>query len=157
MQIFSFKSHILPISPQIRRSNLHLPDLDIPHPPYYTIKYTPPHRKERRAMDGQRIILGIGILLSAFSFIFLFVSVIVEKLVYKYGKTKTLRAEVVSTYRIERTSYKGTGTHVECGVVFKTEKGKKLSFRISELSYSHYRKGEKGTLKYKAGRLIDFR
>ena len=107
-------------------------------------------------MDVQRILLGIGILLSVFTFIFMFASVAVEKLVYKYGKTKTVRAEVVSTYRIERTSYKGTGTKTECGVVFKTESGKKLSFRISELSYPHYHKGEKGTLKYTGGRLIDF-
>jgi hypothetical protein len=108
-------------------------------------------------MDGQRILTGIGILLSIFTFIFMFVSIAVNTLVYKYGKTKTVRAEVVSTYRIERTSYKGSGTKVECGVVFKTGSGKKMSFRVSELSYCHYRKGEKGTLKYKAGRLIDFR
>lgn len=107
-------------------------------------------------MDGQRILLGIGILLCAFTFIFMFVSIAVNKLIYKYGKTKTVRAEVVSTYRNERKSYKGAGTIVECGVVFKTDAGKKLYFRVSELSYSHYRKGEKGTLKYKADRLIDF-
>lgn len=107
-------------------------------------------------MDGQRLLLGLGILLSALTSILMIVSVIAEKLIYKYSKTKIVRAEVVSTYRIQRTSYKGTGSHVECGVVFKTESGKKLSFRISELSYPHYRKGEKGTLKYKAGRLIDF-
>ena len=107
-------------------------------------------------MDGQRILLGIGILLSALSFLLIFASAIITPLVYKYGKTKTIRAEVVSTYRIERTSHKGTGTHVECGVVFKTEQGKKLSFRVSELSLTHYHKGEKGTLKYKAGRLVNF-
>ena len=107
--------------------------------------------------DPNRIITGIGILLTSLSFVSMLIFVIVEKLVYKYGKTKTVWAEVISTYRTERSSYKGTGTRVECGVVFKTEEGKKLSFRISELSYPHYRKGEKGTLKYKAGRLIDFR
>lgn len=106
-------------------------------------------------MNGQ-IILGIGILLSVLSYILMFVCIIVNKLIYKYGKTKTVRAEVVSTYRNEVVSYRGGGTKVECGVVFKTEQGKKMSFRISELSYPHYRKGEKGTLKYKAGRLIDF-
>ena len=107
--------------------------------------------------DPNRIITGIGILLTSLSFVSMLIFVIVEKLVYKYSKTKTVWAEVISTYRTERNSYKGTGTRVECGVVFKTEEGKKLSFRISELSYPHYRKGEKGTLKYKAGRLIDFR
>ena len=107
--------------------------------------------------DPNRIITGIGILLTSLSFVSMLIFVIVEKLVYKYGKTKTVWAEVISTYRTERSSYNGTGTRVECAVVFKTEEGKKLSFRISELSYPHYRKGEKGTLKYKAGRLIDFR
>lgn len=106
--------------------------------------------------DPNRIITGVGILLTALTFLIMFVSVVVEKLVYKFGKTKSVRAEVVSTYRTERTSYKGTGTRIECGVVFKTECGKKMSFRISELSYPHYRKGKKGTLKYKAGRLINF-
>ena len=107
--------------------------------------------------DPNRIITGIGILLISFSFVGMLVYIVAGKLVYKYGKTKTVRAEVVSTYRIERISHKGLGTRVECGVVFKTENGKKMSFRISELSYPHYRKGEKGTLKYKAGRLVDFR
>lgn len=107
-------------------------------------------------MDVQRILLGIGILLSVFTFIFIFASDAAKKLVDRYGKDKAVRAEVVSTYRIERTSYKGTGTKAECGVVFKTENGKKLSFRVSELSYPHYHKGEKGTLKHKTGRLIDF-
>lgn len=107
-------------------------------------------------MDFQRILLGIGIFLAALSPILMVISMIVNKLGYKYGKTKSVRAEVVSVYRNQRTSYRGTGTHVECGVVFKMENGKKLSFRISELSYPHYRKGERGTLKYKAGRLIDF-
>lgn len=107
-------------------------------------------------MTGQDIIVGIAILLSCLTFIYIFISVAVNKLVYKYGKTKTVRAEVISTYRIVRTSFKGAGSSVECGVVFKTETGKKRSFRISELSYPHYRKGEKGVLKYKGHRLIDF-
>ena len=103
------------------------------------------------------IVTGIGILLLCAAYALFFIAIIVQKLIYKYGKAKTVKAEVVSTYRTERNSYKGTGARVECGVVFKTEEGKKLSFRISELSYPHYRKGEKGTLKYKAGRLIDFK
>ena len=107
--------------------------------------------------DPNRIITGIGILLTSLSFVSMLIFVIVEKLVYKYGKTKTVRAEVVSTYRTERVSYKGTGTRVECGVVFKTDKGKKMSFRISELSYSHYHKGKKGTLKYKGDKIIEFK
>ena len=107
-------------------------------------------------IDPNRIITGIGILLAAATAIVPIIFIITEKLIYKYGKTKSVQAEVVSKYRTERASYKGAGTNIECGVVFKTENGKKLSFRISELSYPHYRKGEKGTLKYKAGRLIDF-
>jgi hypothetical protein len=106
--------------------------------------------------DPNRIVTGIGILLAAATAVIPIVFIIAEKLIYKYGKTKSVRAEVVSKYRTERVSYKGAGTNVECGVVFKTENGRKLSFRISELSYPHYRKGEKGTLQYKAGKLIDF-
>ena len=102
------------------------------------------------------IVTGIGILLSVVAYALFFIALIVQKLIYKYGKAKTVKAVVVSTYRTERVSYKGMGTKVECGVVFKTEAGKKLSFRVSELSYGSYKKGERGTLKYKGDRLIDF-
>ena len=102
------------------------------------------------------IVTGIGILLLCVTYVLFFITVIVQKLTYKYGKVRTVKAIVVSTYRTERVSYKGAGTKVECGVVFKTENGKKLSFRVSELSYGSYKKGERGTLKYKGDRLIDF-
>ncbi|MBQ4111152.1 MAG: DUF2500 family protein [Clostridia bacterium] len=34
--------------------------------------------------------------------------------------------------------------------------GKKLNFEVSEFSYNNYRINQKGTLKYKGNRLIDF-
>ena len=102
------------------------------------------------------MMLGIGLVLMVAFWILFFITVIVQKLVYKYGKAKTVKAVVVSTYKTEVVSHKGMGTTVKCGVVFRTEKGRKLSFRISALSHGGYRKGEWGTLKYKGARLISF-
>lgn len=34
--------------------------------------------------------------------------------------------------------------------------GKKKSFYVAEISYNSYKKGQKGTLKYKGSKLIDF-
>ena len=104
-----------------------------------------------------QVILGIALALMVAFWVVFFISIPVQKLLYKYGKVKTVQAVVISTYRTETVSYKGTGTRVNCGVVFRLENGKKLSFRVSEFSYSGYRKGETGTLKYKGDRLIEFR
>ncbi len=74
----------------------------------------------------------------------------------KRGPAKTVQAEVVGKQTVENFSkYSGTGKTKRYVVNFQAG-GKKLSFYVSEFSYHGYKKGEKGTLKYRGDRLVDF-
>ena len=107
-------------------------------------------------MDFNRIVLGAGILLSITSFVLIFLYVIIRHLTDKYGKVKSVEAVVIHKSKMEPFSkVKSSGMGTRCYVVFQVN-GKKLSFRVSEFSYNGYRIGEKGTLKYKGERLVDF-
>ena len=107
-------------------------------------------------MDFNRILLGTGILLSCASFILIFLYVIIRHFTDKYGKVKTVEATVLNKSKMKPFSKMGSaGAATRYYVVFQTN-GKKMSFRVSEFSYNGYRIGEKGTLKYKGDRLIDF-
>lgn len=80
----------------------------------------------------------------------------IRVLTKKLAPERTVRAEVIHKQKTETFSkYQGTGKRVRYVVVFMAE-GKKLSFYVSEFSYGGYRRGEKGTLKYKGDRLISF-
>ena len=75
----------------------------------------------------------------------------------QFGPTKSVNATVVNKQVTESFSkYSGSGMSKSYHVTFLID-GKRRSFRVSEFSYNGYRKGETGTLKYKADRLIDFR
>ena len=75
----------------------------------------------------------------------------------QFGRTKTVHATVVNKQVTEVFSkYSGSGKTKQYYVTFLIN-GKRRSFKVSEFSYNGYRKGETGTLKYKADRLIDFR
>ena len=85
-----------------------------------------------------------------------FLGIIVYCLVRKFGKAKTVKATVVHKQSAEVFSkYSGTGKAYKYYVTFQIN-GKKKSFSVSEFSYNGYRVGERGTLKYKGERLIDF-
>ena len=74
----------------------------------------------------------------------------------KLAPVRTVKAEVIHKQKTEVFSkYQGTGKGVRYVVVFLAE-GKKLSFYVSEFSYGGYKCGEKGTLKYKGDRIVDF-
>ena len=74
----------------------------------------------------------------------------------RFGKTKSVRAEVIGKQTVEFFSkYADNRKRVRHVVIFQTKNGKK-SFYVSEFSYNGYRKGEHGTLTYKGDRLIDF-
>lgn len=74
----------------------------------------------------------------------------------RFGRPRTVRAEVVGKQTVERFSkYAANGKSVRYAVTFLAE-GKKRSFYVSEFSYRGYRKGEKGKLTYQGDRLIDF-
>ncbi len=71
---------------------------------------------------------------------------------------KTVKARVCDKFKSEQFSkiYSTAARPVAYTVVFESA-GKKRSFRVSAFSYDGYRIGEKGTLKYRGNRLIDFR
>ena len=107
-------------------------------------------------MDINRIVVGAGILLSVAAYIFIFLYVIIRHFTEKYGKVKSIEAVVIHKSKMEPFSkVKSSGLGTRCYVVFQAN-GKKLSFRVSEFSYNGYHIGEKGILKYKGERLIDF-
>lgn len=75
----------------------------------------------------------------------------------RLSPVKTVSAVVVDKHKTEVFSkYAGNGKQVKYVVVFSAG-GKKLSFYVSEFSYSGYRAGEKGKLTYKGNRIIDFK
>ena len=74
----------------------------------------------------------------------------------RFGRVRTVSAEVVGKQTVEWFSkYAGNGKRTRYVVNFLVE-GKKKSFYVSEFSYNGYRKGERGTLTYQGDRLIDF-
>ena len=90
-------------------------------------------------------------------FIVWFVAMLVWFLRRQFSPIKTVRATVVNKQISESFSkYSGTGKSQTYRVTFLID-GKCRSFRVSAFSYKGYRKGETGTLKYKADRLINFR
>ena len=74
----------------------------------------------------------------------------------RYGKQRTVKAKVTDKFRSETfDKYHGSGKAYQYRVVFEAE-GKKISFAVSEFSWTGYHVGETGTLKYRGNRLIDF-
>ncbi len=94
-------------------------------------------------------------------FVILFVlcwAFIIKKLIWnRFAPVKTVKAEVIDKYKHDAVSrYPKAfrpGRHI---IVFKTD-DKKLSFNVSEYSYSNYPTGKKGTLKYKGSNIISFK
>ena len=85
-----------------------------------------------------------------------FISILVRMLKNRYSPVKTVKAVVIGKNIVETFSkYSGNGKHQKYVVVFSVE-GKKKSFYVSQFSYGGYKINEKGTLKYKGDKLIDF-
>lgn len=99
-------------------------------------------------------VINIFLIILVASFWFL----IVKRLIWnKFSPVKTIKAEVVDKYKPNEVSnYPGVFKRECYIVVFKTE-DKKLSFDVSEFSYSNYTIKEKGTLKYKGAKIISFK
>ena len=95
------------------------------------------------------LFLGIGLLA--------LVRILVRAIKNRYAPVKTVRATVIHKQKIEVFSkYAGNGKYEKYVVVFSVE-GKKKSFYVSRFSYGGYRVNEKGTLKYRGDRLIEFK
>lgn len=75
----------------------------------------------------------------------------------RYAPIKTVKAEIIDKHKMEVFSkYSGNGKSEKYVIVFSID-GKKKSFYVSSFSYTGYRVKEKGTLKYKGDRLIEFK
>lgn len=75
----------------------------------------------------------------------------------RYASIKTVKAEIIDKHKIEVFSkYSGNGKSEKYVIVFSVD-GKKKSFYVSSFSFNGYRVKEKGTLKYKGDRLIEFK
>ena len=85
------------------------------------------------------------------------VSLLVKAVKNRYAPIKTVKAVVIDKNKVETFSkYSGTGKSEKYVIVFSVG-GKKKSFYVSQFSYNGYRINEKGTLKYKGDKLIDFK
>ena len=85
------------------------------------------------------------------------VSVLVKAVKNRYAPIKTVKAIVIDKNKVETFSkYSGNGKSEKYVIVFSVE-GKKKSFYVSQFSYNGYRVNERGTLKYKGDKLIEFK
>lgn len=85
---------------------------------------------------------------------------IIAKLLHNFfSKEKREEAVVVNKQSFDKTIYrKSQAPFVKKTYVITFQcKNKKRHFDVSELSYNNYRINQKGTLKYKGSRLIDFK
>ena len=98
------------------------------------------------------------VLLAIACTVFLFGRIIYQVLRNKYAKVKTVKARVVDKFKADQFSkiYGSAARVPQYYVVFQMG-NKKKSFRISAFSYGGYRIGERGTLKYKGDKLVDFK
>lgn len=84
-------------------------------------------------------------------------SIIVRTIKNRHAPIKSIKAVVVDKNKIETFSkYSGSGKSEKYVIVFSVG-GKKKSFYVSQFSYNGYKINEKGTLKYKGDKLIEFK
>lgn len=95
------------------------------------------------------LFMGVGVLA--------LVSLLVKVVTNRYTPIKTAKAVVIAKNKVETFSkYSGTGKSEKYVIVFSVN-GKKKSFYVSQFSFNGYRVNEKGTLKYKGDKLIEFK
>ncbi len=75
----------------------------------------------------------------------------------RFAPVKQVKAQVADKFVADGFSkiYGSMARKPQYFVVFSIE-NKKRSFRVSEFSYKGYKVGERGTLKYKGSKLVDF-
>lgn len=83
--------------------------------------------------------------------------VLIKAIKTKHAPIKSVKAVVIDKNIVETfDKYAGNGKHEKYVIVFSVD-GKKKSFYVSQFSYGGYRVNEKGTLKYKGDKLIEFK
>ena len=100
----------------------------------------------------------IIVLIAIACILFLLGRSIYQVLRNKYAKVKSVKAQVVDKFKADKFTkiYGSSARAPQYYVVFQIDKRKK-TFRISEFSFGGYSVGERGTLKYKGDKLIDFK
>ena len=89
--------------------------------------------------------------------LFAMIRLLIKTIRNKYSSEQTVKAVVVDKQIIETFSkYSGNGKHEKYVIVFSVG-GKKKSFYVSQFSYGGYMINEKGTLKYRGDKLIEFK
>ena len=84
-------------------------------------------------------------------------SILIRTIKNRYSPIKTVKAVVIDKNKAATFSkYSGNGKSEKYVIVFSVN-GKKKSFYVSQFSYNGYRINEKGTLKYKGDKLIEFK
>ena len=103
--------------------------------------------------NAYEIIAGFAVAVA----LLLFGRIICRSLRNKYAKLKTGKALVTDKFVSDKFTkiYGAAAKKPQYYVVFEMD-GKKMSFRVSEFSYAGYKVGERGTLKYKGDKLVDF-
>lgn len=99
------------------------------------------------------------IIVSLFIGIFLLaaIRILVKAAINKNAAIETAEAVVIDKYIIESFSkYSGNGKREKYVIAFSVG-GKKKSFYVSEFSYGGYRINEKGVLKYKGDKIIEWK
>ncbi len=99
----------------------------------------------------------IGLLAIACT-LFVFGKIIYQIVRDKYARVKTIKAQVADKFKADKFTkiYGPAARTPQYYVVFQID-GKKKSFPVAEFSYDGYKIGQRGTLKYKGGRLVDFK
>ena len=85
------------------------------------------------------------------------VRLLIKTVKAKHAPIKSVKAVVIDKHIVETfNKYSGNGKHDKYVVVFSVD-GKKKSFYVSQFSFKEYSVNEKGTLTYKADKLIEFK
>lgn len=95
------------------------------------------------------LFIGIGVLAM--------VSILVKLAKNRYAPMKVVKAVVVDKNKVKNFSKYSRPNMIEKYVIVFSVDGKKKSFYVSQFSYNGYKINEKGTLKYKGDRLIEFK
>ncbi|MBR5535808.1 MAG: DUF2500 family protein [Clostridia bacterium] len=78
------------------------------------------------------------------------------KMLGKSRKVKSVKAQLVEKYTYTPVS-RYNPNPIAYVIVFETDKGKRLSFDVSEFSYKGYKVKKRGTLKYKGNMILEFK
>lgn len=90
--------------------------------------------------------------------VLVFVKILYQAIRNKCTKVKTEKAQVIDKFKEDKFAklYSSAVKAPQYFVVFQVGNQKK-TFRVSEFSYAGYTVGERGALKYRGDKLVDFR